>query len=64
MIYKRRPIMMAKCTITEDTYNFDILKKETGTLIMGLAWRRFRKDYKLVQDDMVIFYMTRTVNAG
>jgi hypothetical protein len=41
MIYKRRPIMMAKCTITEDTYNFDILKKETETLIMGLAWRRF-----------------------
>jgi hypothetical protein len=64
MIYKRRPIMMAKCTITEDTYNFDILKKETETLIMGLAWRRFRKDYKLVQDDMVIFDMTQTVNGG
>jgi hypothetical protein len=40
-IYKRRPIMMAKCTIIEDTYNFDILKEETQTLIMGLAWRRF-----------------------
>jgi hypothetical protein len=64
MIYKKRPIMMAKCTITEDTYNFDILKKETETLIMGIAWRRFRKDYKLVQDDMVMFDMTRTVNAG
>jgi hypothetical protein len=41
MIYKRRPIMIAQCTITEQTYNFDILKKETETLIMGLAWRRF-----------------------
>jgi hypothetical protein len=63
MIYKRRPIMIAQCIITEQTYNFDVLKKETETLIMGLAWRRIRKDYKLVQDDMVLFDMRLTVNA-
>jgi hypothetical protein len=64
MIYKRRPIMIAECTITEQTYNFEVLKKETETLIMGLAWRRFRKDYKLVQDDMILFDKRQTVNAG
>jgi hypothetical protein len=56
--------MIAQCTITEQTYNFDILKKETETLIMGLAWRRFRQDYKLGQDDLVVFDMRLTVNAG
>jgi hypothetical protein len=56
--------MFAECRITRQTYNFDILKKETETLIMGLAWRRFRKNYKMQQDALVAFDMRLTINAG
>jgi hypothetical protein len=50
--------MHAESTITGGTYVFDIMKEETKTIISELAWKRFRKDYKIGKNDMLVFELS------
>jgi hypothetical protein len=55
MFYHKREIIYVESTITGDIYVFDIMKEETKTIISGLAWKRFHKDYKIGKNDMLVF---------
>jgi hypothetical protein len=41
---------------------FNIMKEETRTIITGLAWKIFHKDYKIGKNDMIVFEFS--VNAA
>jgi hypothetical protein len=62
MFYNKRDIMHAESTITGQTYVFNIMKEETRTIIIGLAWKRFIKDFKTGKNDMIVFEFS--VNAA